>query len=710
VAVASRKTKEPKRHRGRIRRVFAGLGIVALVLLLAGAGVAAFYVNSWLRNLPDYSSAAAFQVAQPTRIYSADGKLLARLYLQNREVVPISEISSDTLHAIVAVEDERFYQHGALDYEGLARALVSTLRGNRQGASTLTQQYVRSTVLLDEASDMTLARKVREAYISIKVEEMFSKDEILTGYLNAVYFGEGAYGIEAAAQTYFSKKAKDLTLAEAALLCGIPQSPTRLDPYNNPNDSTARRNHVLDRMLVNGYITQQQHDAAVAVPLQLKRTEEPIDGIYSNPYYVSWVRKLLQDQFSKKTLFTGGLTVYTALDTRIQGYAEKATGAYQRPGKPSVALVCLDPRTGQVRALVGGKDYAKSKFNLVTQGKRQPGSSFKTFVLTTAIAAGISPQFMVDSASPVSIPSKPVWQVSNSEGNGHGMVSLAQATRSSINTAYARVAWELGISNVTATARRMGITTHLPSYPSIALGSVNCTPLEMASAYGTLANRGVHQTPIFITKVMDDKNNLLFEDRTAGTRAIDGSVAYAVTRVLQGVITRGTGTRAYIGRPAAGKTGTSQNNRDAWFVGYTPELVTAVWVGYTPEKTIVVNGSRGFGGTLAAPIWAAFMRSALKGLPIRDFTSSVAPHYDSGGFHPPVSSSTRRALAAKKTVKVYVYSDQPVGTVLSSVTSTRTGITTITISKGPDPGLGGGTTPTPTIPPDGGGGTGTVTP
>lgn len=652
----SRRSRERRSRRTKGSTIFlrvAGvvLGVV-LVLGLAGAATAVAAVNTWLQGLPDYTNPQAFAVAQPTKIYSADGKLLARLYLQNREVVPISQMSTSVVDGVIAVEDERYYEHGGVDPLGIVRALFTTASGDRQGASTITQQYVRNTILLDERTQITLERKVREAYLAEQVEKTLSKKQILENYMNTVYFGEGAYGVEAASRTYFSTSSKDLTLPEAALIAGLVQSPSRLDPYVNPTGAIARRQAVLERMLVNKYITQADYAAAVAAPLTLKREPQPLDGIYAAPYFVANVKKILQQQFTPGVVFNGGLTVYTTLDTRLQADADAAaTKTFRGSKDPMVALVSIDPRNGYVRAMVGGRDYAKNKFNFATQGYRQPGSSFKTFVLVTALQQGMPPDFKVDSNAPVTIPSKPKpWTVDNDEGQGNGMMTLESATWSSVNAVYARVAWALGIKNVAHTANVMGITTHLPNYPSIALGSVNCTPYEMASAYGTLATGGVHYDPIVITRVNDSTGKTIFQAQPHGTQVIKPSVAYAATNVLEGVIEQGTATRANINRPAAGKTGTSQSNRDCWFVGYTPQLVTSVWVGYPMERTVVVDGSKGFGGTLAAPIWAAYMRKALAGLPARNFASAPDPNYDPGKFDIPISDATMYAMSHKATV------------------------------------------------------------
>lgn len=629
-----------RRHGSSARVVVVWVALLLVFVLaglaVAGAASAVMITQNWLSGLPDYTSPTAFEVAQATKVYSADGKLLAMLYLQNRQVVPMSQIATSLANGIVAVEDERFFDHGGVDPVGIVRAALTDLQGNRrQGASTITQQYIRNTVLVNEMTQRTLRRKVREAYLALELEKRYSKQQILEMYLNTIYFGEGAYGAEAAAEEYYAKHASQLTLPEGAMIAGLAQSPSQLDPRDNPAGATARRNTVLSRMLANHYITQADYAAAVAGPLGLKKASHPADGIYGAPYFVTYVKTLLQQQFPPKLVFEGGLTVYTTIDTRLQSTAEKAAhrrffGAHD----PEVALVSVEPATGRVVAMVGGKNFDKSKFNLATQAYRQPGSAFKTFTLVTALQQGMPPNFNVDSSSPAYIPAPGKdWKVDNSEGSGSGLMPLDRATWYSVNCVYARVAYAIGIKNVTRTANRMGITTTLPNYPSVCLGSVGITPLQMASAYGTLATGGIHRDPVCIDKVVDREGRVIFQAKSKGVRVLRPEIAHAATDVLKGVIQSGTGTQADIGRPAAGKTGTSQLNRDCWFVGYTPQLSTAVWVGYpAQERTVVVDGSRGFGGTLAAPIWARFMRGALKGKPVLDFPFAAQPSYDPSKF------------------------------------------------------------------------------
>ncbi len=627
--------RHPARHTAGRVILGAFTGLIVLSVLLAGVGTAAAFglVSQWLTDLPSVDDPAAFAVAQTTKIYSADGKLLANLFLENRQVVPLADISPYLQHAVVSVEDERFYKHNGFDAIGIVRAAVANLAagGVAEGASTITQQIVRNTVLSDERLEISYKRKVREAYLAYELEKRMSKDEILSMYLNTVYYGEGAYGAESAALTYFSKHAKDLSIAEAAMLAGLPQQPSRLSPYDNLEGAIGRRQWVLQKMHENGYITTEEYDTARAEEVKLKRAPNMNEtGVYSAPYFVAHVKKVLQDEYGTALVFKGGLRVYTTLDTKMQTIAEDSVrSVLNQKNDPDAALVAIDPTNGYIKALVGGKDWSKKKFNFATQARRQPGSSFKMFTLVTALSSGMPPRRMLDSSSPAVIATggRP-WIVGNAEGGGKGYITLLAATTHSVNTAYARLAKELGADKIVKTAKRMGITTPLEPYLSITLGAQEVTPLEMASAYGTLAANGRHFPPIAVAKVVDAGGKTIFTAKSEGTQAVTHEVAYAATKILQTVISSGTGTNARIGRPAAGKTGTTQDYRDAWFVGYTPQLACAVWMGYTPEKPMrSVHGRRVFGGTFSAPIWAKFMSRALKGKPVLNFKSAPSPKY-----------------------------------------------------------------------------------
>ena len=625
-----------------LRVAFVSL-LAAVVLLVAGAATAFAVVSSWLQKpkLPEMS-ADAFYMPQATHIYSGDRKpvLLATFSNQNRVVINLDQMSPWLVKGIVAVEDERFYQHQGVDFVGVLRAAILDLMGGhvQQGASTITQQYVRNTVLVKEKNERSLQRKVREMYLASELEAKFGKEKILSGYLNTVYFGEGAYGVEAAAETYFGKHASELTLAQAAMIAGLPQSPIRLSPFHNLKGAIARRNVVLDRMVANHYITVAQELKAESKRVVVNTKRVGTSMVYSAPYFVEYVHKILIRVMGSKTAVDeGGLQVYTTLDTGMQRTAEQSVAKIlDRKGDPAAALVAIDPRTGAIRAMVGGD--GSSQFNYAAQAKRQPGSSFKVFVLAEALTKDIPPNRGIDSASPVTIPSKPKpWVVSNSEGKGSGYMSIESATWHSVNCVYARLIQELGPANVRDLANRMGITTKLPKIPSIALGTAEVTPLEMASAYSTLADNGVHNQATSILKITRSDGTPRNVWHPHGTKVLTPEVAYAETKILEGVISQGTGTAADIGRPAAGKTGTTQNYGDAWFVGYTPQLATSVWVGYPDSQKSMssVHGIRVFGGTFPAQIWSSFMRSALPAQ-TEDFKSEPAPSYiwDPSWHHP----------------------------------------------------------------------------
>jgi 1A family penicillin-binding protein len=534
---------------------------------------------------------------------------------------------------VVAVEDERFYQHSGVDFQGIARALwidIST-GTTKEGASTLTQQYIRNTILLNERYDINVGRKIREAYLAYQFEQQHSKPEVLSAYLNTVYFGDGAYGAQTAALEYFGKPAAELTLGQAALLAGLPQSPIRLNPYYNMAGALARQRWVLTRMVANGYATQAEATAAQEETITLRKVSDPNQGIFDCAYFVSYVRRQLLQSYSDSLVFKGGLSVYTTIDTRLQRAAERAVKKTLPLKKdPDAALVSINPKTGAIVAMYGGRNYAKDSFNYAVQGRRQPGSSFKMFVLVTALEKGIPPNRPMNSSSPARIPSRPVWIVNNSEGSGKGFITITAATRSSVNAVFARLIWELGADEVALTAKRMGITSPIPALPSIALGSAPVSPLEMASAYGTLANNGVHVKPVSISKITDSDGTVIFDYKPIGTRVLTPQIAWAATQQLMGVVSGGTGTAARLsGREVAGKTGTAQNYQDAWFVGYTPQLATAVWMGYSEGSIPMrnVHGRRAFGGTFAAPIWHTFMSAALKGTPSVRFSRAGRPHY-----------------------------------------------------------------------------------
>lgn len=585
--------------------------VVLLLLLAAGITGCAVY-TSMARQLPDPDIKAARGRDQSTTIVDRNGKLLARLYAEeNRQDIALGDMPAHLRQAVIATEDKRFYGHEGVDPIGIARALVvDIIRGEKaQGGSTITQQLVKQAFV---TSEKTLKRKVQEAILAQRLERKHSKDEILELYLNTIYFGHGAYGVEAASRVYFGKGVKDVDLAEAALLAGVIKAPGRYSPYLDEEKALSRRTTVLQLMAAQGYISESELQEAKAAEIVLEGLKPRTT---TAPYFVEWVKEQLIDSYGERKVYRGGLRVRTTLDISAQKAAQKAVNStLDREDDPSAALVSLKPDTGEVIAMVGGRDFKKQQFNVAVQGRRQPGSAFKTFVLATALAAGVSPEHPYP-AGPAKIPvSDGVWSVTGVSG-AKGPMRLRPATEKSVNSVYAQLIMDVGADEVVKTAESLGVDSKIEPVPAIALGGLTngVSPLEMAEAYATLAANGTHAEPYAIIEVTDSDGTVLEKAKPTRTKAIRPEVAYLTTDILRGVLTRGTGTAARIGRPAAGKTGTTQQYRDAWFVGYTPDLATAVWVGYADAQREMtsVHGQTVTGGSFPARIWAAFMRKAL---------------------------------------------------------------------------------------------------
>lgn len=611
------------------------LSIVAVLLtaLIAGAVGLWALCSSWLQDLPDYAQVNVYNEAKTTTVLASDeSTVLAEFQLENRDPVDLDQVNEYVLMATVDTEDERFYQHNGVDLAGIARAVVVNLTGGQEGASTITQQLVRQTILSDEMNEISIKRKIREIYLAIKVEEMYSKEDILKMYLNTINYGSGAYGIQAAAQRYFSKDATDLTLVEAATLVGIPQSPTYNNPIDNPDNCLARRNLVLDRMLSNGDITQEEHDQAQAAPLELNPSEPSMDGIYAYPYFTSYVRDTLLNDYAYTSdeLFKGGLHVITTIDPATQDAAQAAADQKLASSDPalSVAIAAVDPDNGYIKAMVGGKDWNASKVNLATGsggGGRPAGSTFKTYTLVTAIEQGIDPQTTYVNCS--STAELPGWNVHNFGYANYGTRTIARGFAVSSNTCFARLAMSMGPEKIVETAHRMGIKSDLVAEGGLTLGadSSPVTPLEMAGAYATIANGGTRYDTTPILKVEDSEGNVLIDNTNPqGERAISAEVAHAATEVMKLVVnsSEGTGTLARLssGQPVAGKTGTQENYMDIWFCGITPQLSVACWIG-DPNNQVAV-GNAGMDD-----VFHNFMEVALAGQPIEEFPVAGDPPY-----------------------------------------------------------------------------------
>lgn len=600
-----------------IRRRLLTLGALALTFILGGLAVGV--VGAIAAYLPN-ADRVYDPPHQATRVFARDGQVLASFYRENREYAPLTAIPEVMRHAVLAIEDDRFYQHRGVDLRAMARATWRNVRARRlvEGGSTITQQLARSLFLKPTRS---ISRKAAEIVLAFELERRLTKDEILEGYLNQVYFGQGAYGVEMAARVYFAKEARELTLGESALLAGLIRAPSLYTPYRNPMAARERQRIVLNRMVQLGYVTPAEAASAQTNPIQLA-SERPVGFVGMRaPYFASTVLQYLIQRYGDEAVYSRGLRVYTTLDLQMQEAAQRAVVkgiAAARPLNVSQgALVALEPETGYIRAMVGGTDFAVSKFNRAWQAQRQAGSAFKPFVYTAAVAAGWRPWKRILDA-PVSYPAGDGtrWRPMNYDRRHRGWVTMRRALEQSINVPAVRTLEELGPDTVISYARRMGIGSPLGRNLSLALGSSDVTPLEMASAYGTLAVLGMRTQPIAVTLVTDRSGRVLERNPPRREQVLPQTVAYAMVDMLKGVITKGTGRAAALGRPVAGKTGTSDDYRNAWFIGFTPHLATAVWVGNddnTPMRRVV-------GGNVPARLWAAFMKDAVETMPADDWT------------------------------------------------------------------------------------------
>lgn len=613
------KTKILKKP-SKAKSIFLGFLVALFALLAAGMITAALLLNIWLRDLPELGDLTKYTETGISTIYASDKKtVLAEISYENRIEVSKDEISQYAKDALVAIEDERFYEHGAIDPIAMARAVVSTLSGTRQGASTLTQQLARNTVLLDEMDDATLERKAREAYIAFEIENRYSKDEILTLYLNVVNFSNADYGIEAAAQDYFGVSAKDLSLAQAAFLVAIPNSPATYNPRTNFDGVVARQHLVLKKMLELGFIEQEQYDEAMNEELVVSPDTIFTDKVSPDaPYFVDYVKSLLSTD-TKYNLRSskGGNKIYTTLDIDGQKAAVSAIEEVMEDMDLDASLTAIEPQTGYIVAMVGGRNYAENNFNLSTQMSRQPGSTFKPFTLIAAMQEGIDPSTTYDATSPAEITDS--WTVNNAEGDGYGRMSISKATTNSVNTVYARLAHDIGAQPIIDTAHALGIKSNLTNDETITLGTSGVNTLEMASAYATIASEGVYREPIAITKIEDDAGNTVYEiddEDTQGTQVISPAIAAKATEIMETVITSGTGRAARLdnGQVAAGKTGTSEHGRDLWFCAFTPNISCAVWTGYRDETPTKL-----YGGSTSVPIWKKYVEAVMGDSKPEDF-------------------------------------------------------------------------------------------
>ena len=628
---------DPRRPRRRIRklRLLALLGVLGVLGVTAFSYGVVFAVGQQLNGL-DPLRQQREQV--DGYVYASDGHTILAVLRgsQSRVLVPSSAISPWMKQAIVATEDKRFYQHRGVDIRGLARAFWNNARGRAvQGGSTITEQFVKNTLTGNHRS---VFRKLKEAALAWQLEQKWSKDRILTAYLNTIYFGNGAYGVERAARTYFGHGAAKLTLSQAALLAGIPEDPSLYDPVAHPVTAEARRTTVLRLMLQQHIIDPLRYRRAVNAPMP-KPQDVHLSGVQGQvPYFGEYVKEQLIDRFGAGKLFGSGFRVYTTINLKLQELARQAVQKWLPSADgPQAAVVAINPTDGSVLAMVGGRNFHVSQYNLATARERQTGSAFKPFVLATALRQGISPLTTYVSKPTSIFLGNRYWSVHNYEGEYLGPIDLTKAIAVSDNSVFSQLTRDVGPASVVQTAHSVGITGPLQSYFAIGLGVEPVSVLEMARAYSTFANDGVRidgtvfgNEPRVVTKIENDRKSVVYANVQKGVRALSPDVDELLTQLLQGVVTGGTGTAAAIpGRVVAGKTGTTENYGDAWFCGYTPQLVTCVWVGY-PDKLVPMlhefHGAPVVGGTYPALIWKTFMESALTAMNTQPKTFPSPPY------------------------------------------------------------------------------------
>ena len=596
------------------------LFICAICLMIMGASV--LYGFSSLFAPPNMDETLIPDAA--SQFYDINGNVIYTTLSEERRVpVSIDKIPKHVQQAFIAIEDNRFYEHSGIDYRGTARALVSTLSGREvQGGSTITQQLAKNAFLTQERS---IIRKIKEAFIAKELEHKYTKDEILTMYLNQIYFGQGAYGIESASLYYFGKHVQNLDIAEAATLAAIPKSPNYYNPFENPKESKNRQELVIDQMVKYGFISADSAAKAKAKKMVYSTSHKQ----QNNPrgYFFDMISQKVIAEVGADALYKGGLKIYTTLDMDMQLAAEKAMRHlpnYYTDSKkltqPQMALAAVDPKTGYVKAMIGGR--GQDKFNRATLAVRQPGSAFKPFVYLTAMQNGFTPASIIEDKEEEFAKG---WKPQNSDMQWHGKVSLRTALKRSLNVPTIKLAREVGVDKIVANVEKMGITTLVDSgaYSDVnlamALGGLSkgVNPLEMASAYGVLATNGLYNKPIALLKIVDRDGKVLYQAKPQSKRVVDAASAYLTTNMLEDVLVSGTGGGMGIGRPAAGKTGTTDTYIDAWFVGYTPDLSTAVWVGDDNNKPM----QRMYGSGAPLSIWHEFMTNALASTPRTGFSN-----------------------------------------------------------------------------------------
>jgi len=627
------------------RRVIIGCWVFWALILMVFISL----LLTYRRSLPSLAQLENYEPSLITKVYAADGEEIKEYYKEKRVLVPLRDMPPYLKDALLATEDRRFYRHWGVDLHRIAGALWADVKAHKlvQGASTITQQLARTLFLTPKR---TFSRKIKEVLIATRIEKTYSKDEILQMYLNQSYFGNGAYGVGAASQVYFSKEVQDLDIDECALLVGLLKAANRYDPFDHPQRALRRRNLVIRSLLAWGKISKSMADSLKALPLELNPN---VEAKGEAPYFTEQVRRYLERKYGEEMLYRGGLSVYTTLDLGMQRAAEEAMGRNldklqakierahpltdtvyttslpdstakgerREYKKVQGALVAIETGTGFIKALVGGRDFTESEFNRATQAKRQPGSAFKPFVYTAAIDNGFKPTDIIyDTPIVLNDEKRGLWRPENYDHIFKGPTTLRQALALSRNVVSIKLLEKITPRQAVFYAHRMGIKTPLRAVPSLAIGTSEVIPLELVSAYAVFPNQGVRIDPIYITRVTDREGNILEENPPYKEEVLNEQTAYIMTNMLESVMDRGTGygaRRRGFRRPAGGKTGTTDNFTDAWFVGFTPQLVAGVWVGFD-DLTPLGEGETG--ARAALPIWTDFMLAAQRGLPVKDFT------------------------------------------------------------------------------------------
>ena len=600
--------------------------VLLLLVIFGGAGVAFYFTMVF--DLPRLTTLKDYQPFITSEVYSEDEVLIGEFFVEKRTVIPLSQMSRFLAKAFIAAEDARFFEHQGIDYRRIVGAAFRNIEALDmvQGGSTITQQIAKSFFLTPEKS---FTRKIKEAILAQRIEHYLTKNEILFLYLNQIYLGEGAYGVGAASKTYFGKPVQNLSLAECALLAGLPPSPNNLSPLRNPKKARERQLYVLSRMVERKMITKEQAQKAQAEEIKL-RPRGP-KGYLDAPYVVEQVRQYVEQKYGKDLLYKGGLKIYTTINSRLQKAAQRAVQkgleefearGGKGKGREAIqgALIALEPQSGFILAMVGGRDFSSRQFNRAIQAKRQAGSAFKPIVYAAALDKGMTPASIIkdEPFSFVDVPGKEPWAPQNFDREFWGPVTLRKALTFSRNVPTVRIAQIIGLDYLIDYAANLGIKTKLEPNLSLALGSANVTLLELTRAFGVFAAQGYRADPVLINQIQDKEGAVMEETEPSSLEVISPQTSYLITSLMQSVIQEGTGQGAKaLGRPAAGKTGTTNDTRDAWFIGFLPrKLVAGAWVGYDIEKSL---GSHETGAVAALPLWLAFMKEAAEDIPVEDF-------------------------------------------------------------------------------------------